>query len=126
MNYQDLTEALESEDEALMKEYLISNVITPCLHGHPSTDIHFNIDDVIVTNDEFVKPNLLSVSQFLVTPLEHGSYEVHVEADYMDTLSGATDGDFVKTMVIVVAQGYVTPKVEVLDATVHTYPEEVV
>lgn len=126
MNYEKLKEALDSEDEELMKAYLLNNVISPCIHGHPSTELSFNIDDLLVTDDTFVKPNLLRVSQFLVTPLDQGSYEVHVESRYTDTLAGASDGEFVKTIVVVVAQGYVTPEKEALNATVHTYPEEVV
>jgi len=126
MNYDELLVALEKDDEELMKEYLYHNVLFPCINGHPNCDLTYNTHDVLEPGTEFIKSNLLSIYKMMIVPINDNTYEVHVNARYVDTLSGISPGDFAKTGVVISVEGTISPKTAAYDGMVYMNPFEVV
>lgn len=126
MKFEEFRLALKEDDEELMRSCLMNNVIIPCVNRESGTDIEYYIDDVIVAPIGFIKPNLLTVYSFSVAPIGELSYEVYVSARYIDTLSGITSGDFVKSSVVITAQGSVSVNASAFDAIVYVNAMEVV
>ena len=130
MTYEKLRQLLEEGDgqidEMEVVDYLYNWVVRPNVREEPGHQLEYVIDDVLDVQPSFVKEDLLSIYTFEIIPFDEHSYDIFVEAKYVDVLSGAEPGKFAKTGIVLSIEGSIDVQTHFYDGVVYTFPFEVV
>ena len=122
MTYEKLLEAVEADDEAPLQQYAKESVIQPCLNGAPNTELNEQVNDYVDVDDDFYKPDRVSVKRYVVVRSSEHVYLVHAQGSYVDTLSVDSPGIFSKCRVDVVVQSEISPNASVHEGMAFVIP----